>query len=148
MERVDGTEEDGTVEEFASGIMDEGVSRAGDHVSGTVDERTVMEQVGKMGREGADAQVCGRAMGSRKVERVRVKWGSNDSKKYDGKVEDVPVEWVMDPEMLVVGNTVAVNVGGGRTWSGVVVKLFHQQNALDLALPVKRKRCPSPVPVC
>ena len=33
---------------------------------------------------------------ARVVERLRIRWGCNNSKKYDGKVEDVPAQWVID----------------------------------------------------
>ena len=49
-------------------------------------------------------------------------------------------------EILVVGNIVTVNVGGGKTWSGVVIELLHQQNALDLVLSIIGTR--HPLPVC
>ena len=80
----------------------------------------------------------------RTVERVRIKWGSNNSKKYDGKVEDVPAQWVVDGS-LTVGRTVTVNVGVERTWAGTVMELMYRQNPLDLALPIRRTRQLSPV---
>ena len=80
----------------------------------------------------------------RTVERVRIRWGSNNSKKYDGKVEDVPAQWVVDGS-LTVGRIVTVNVGGEKTWAGTVMELLYRQNPLDLALPIKRTRHQSPV---
>ena len=85
----------------------------------------------------------GEVTGERAVERVRIRWGSNNSKKYDGKVEDVPAQWVTDGS-VAVGGTVRVNVEEGRTWAGTVIELFYQQNPLDLALPIKRTRHKSP----
>ena len=69
------------------------------------------------------------------VEHVRIKWGSNDFKTYDRKVEeveDVPAQWVVDGS-LTVGRIVTVNVGGERTWAGTVMELMYRQNPLDLA---------------
>lgn len=75
--------------------------------------------------------------GERAVERVRIQWGCNDSKKYDGKVEDVPSPWVTEGT-LTVGGTVTIDVGGEKQWSGTVLEIFYEKNPLDLALPVKR----------
>ena len=75
---------------------------------------------------------CERAVG-----RKRIWWGSNNSERYDGKVEDVPVQLVTDGS-LAVGGIATVNVGGGRAWAGRVIELFYQQNFLDLPLPIKR----------
>ena len=49
---------------------------------------TVAEEVG-----GAEFVQSRKIADGRVVQHMRVWWGSNDSKKYDGKVEDVPAEW-------------------------------------------------------
>ena len=76
----------------------------------------------------------------RSVEKIWIRWGANQSRKYDGKVKGIPAEWVVGTEKLDIGKTVNVEVGGGRTWTGVIVEFFHQKNLLELALPVKRTR--------
>ena len=76
----------------------------------------------------------------RSVEKIRIRWGANRSRKYDGKVEDIPAEWVVGSEKLGIGKTVDVKVGGGCTWTGVIVEFSHHKNLLELALPVKRTR--------
>ena len=71
-------------------------------------------------------------------------FGRQQHKKYDGKTEDVLAEWVMDGK-LAAGSTVAVNVGGGRTWTGTVTGSFYKKNPFNLALPIKRTRRQSPL---
>jgi hypothetical protein len=80
----------------------------------------------------------------RAAERVRVRWGSNNSKKYDGKIEDVPAQWVTGGS-VAVGEVVTVSIKGGKSWNGTVIEVFYQKNPLDLALPIKRTRNHSPV---
>ena len=81
---------------------------------------------------------------ARVVERLRIRWGCNNFKKYDGKVEDVPAQWVIDGS-LAEGGQVTVNIGGGKTWAGTVTEILYQQNPLDWALPIKRSRHQLPV---
>jgi hypothetical protein len=40
--------------------------------------------------------------------------GVQQLQKYDGKVEDVPAQWVIDGS-LAKGGPVTVNIGGGKT---------------------------------
>ena len=107
-----------------SGTVDRRESGTVEQVSDAVDEWMVMERVGKTAHEGEDERVCGTVMDGvammhqigRKVERVHIRWGSNDSKKYDGKVKDVPVQWVIDAEMLVMSQRMLGEEGPGVVW--------------------------------
>ena len=78
------------------------------------------------------------------VEHLRIRGGSNNSKKYDRNVKDVRAPWVINWS-LAVGHIVTVNVEGERNWAGTVMELFYWQNLLDLALPIKWTRNQSPV---
>ena len=82
------------------------------------------------------------AKGERVVERLRIRWGCNNSKKIR---REVPAQWVIDGPSLAEGGPVTVNVRGGKNWAGTVTEIFYQQNPLDLALPIKRSRHQSPV---
>jgi hypothetical protein len=60
--------------------------------------------------------------------------GRQQLKKYDGKTEDMLAEWVMDGK-LAAGSTVAVNVGGGGTWTGTVTGSFYKKKPFRFGLP-------------
>lgn len=139
VETVDGREEtvDKQIEQTAAECVEQAVY-----------EREVVDEEQTTIESGGGA-VCvqsatGEVTAERAVARVRIRWGSNNSKKYDGKVEDVPAHWVTDGS-LAVGGIATVNVGGGRSWAGRVIEVFYQENPLDLALPVKRTSHQSPV---
>ncbi|CAI7993807.1 hypothetical protein GBAR_LOCUS1327, partial [Geodia barretti] len=52
--------------------------------------------------------------------------GVQQLQKYDGKVEDVPAQWVIDGS-LAEGGPVTVNMGGEKTWAGTVTEMLYQQ---------------------
>ena len=81
------------------------------------------------------------------MDRIRLKWVDNGSKRYDGRIEEIPLECVLDEYRAVIGGggAVAMEVGskvqarfGQRVWTGVVVEMLERPNALDMALPEKR----------
>lgn len=75
------------------------------------------------------------------IARVRVRWQSNKSPKYDGRVEDMSIDSISaeDRADLCVGKTIRVH-WGLRVWTGEVLKVFEEPTPLAQALPLKRPR--------
>ena len=96
----------------------DGRKREGEETRGSDGQTTVPESDGRgeetrgsAGRDGettaagsvsagqGDLEKVGGAGGDvtddvgRSVEKIRIRWGANRSRKYDGKVEDIPAEW-------------------------------------------------------
>ena len=73
---------------------------------------------------------------------MRLRWSGNSSRKYDGRVEDVPIRCVLLEDLpLAVGKSVRARLDSGageRVWSGTVVETRSVPSALELALPEKR----------
>lgn len=70
---------------------------------------------------------------------VRVRWFGNNSRHYDGRVEDVRTDDIIEDQRqgLRVGNTVRVQ-WGDRMWTGEVLDLLKEPTTLALAFPLTR----------
>ncbi len=82
---------------------------------------------------------------------VRVKWGGNDSSRYDGKTQDIERRFILSEYLdgMAVGSTIKLRWGKqSRIWTAVVVDLLPLGCADELAEPKgKRKRVrPHPNP--
>ena len=66
--------------------------------------------------------------------------GQQHLQKYDGRIEDVPCECILEEHRAMVkevGSKVKARFGQ-KVWTGVVMKRLEWPSALDLALPEKR----------
>ena len=83
---------------------------------------------------------------------VRVRWEGNNSRKYDGRVQDIAVKFVEKEDMdgLAVGALVRVRWGRQmRTWRAVVVDLLHGEPhpaTADTAKKAVKKRASEKCP--
>ena len=71
-----------------------------------------------------------------KEQMVRVRWEGNNSRKYDGRVQDIAVKFVEEEDMngLTVGAVVTVRRERQmRRWRVVVVDLLHGEPSPDMA---------------
>ena len=73
---------------------------------------------------------------------VHLQWSGNRSRKYDGRVKDVPVWCVLKEDLpLTVEKSVWVLLdcgAGEQFWSGTVVEKKQLPSALQLAQPKKQ----------
>ena len=68
--------------------------------------------------------------------RIHLKWVDNGFKRYDGRIEDVPWECIVDEDRAVtieVGRNVQARFGQ-RVWMGVVVETLERPSFVDMAL--------------
>ena len=75
------------------------------------------------------------------IARVRVHCHGNKSLKYDGRVEDVKFDGIVEEDRagLCVGRTVRVH-WGRRIWTGEVLEVSEEPTLLAQALPLTRAR--------
>ena len=68
---------------------------------------------------------------------VHVRWYGNNSQHYDGRVEDIRMDDIVerDREGLCVGHTVRVQCGY-RVWTGKVLELLATHTPFAQALPL------------
>ena len=78
---------------------------------------------------------------SSNVQRVRVRWFGNGSRRYDGKTEDVEVDAIIEEDRvgLAVGRTVRMP-WGQYLLTATVEDLLRDPTPLELALPAKHQR--------
>ena len=79
----------------------------------------------------------------RQIAQVRVRWFGNKSSKYDGRVEDVDFDDIVeeDQEGLCVGKSIRIPWGRDRRlWTGEVLAVIEEPTPLAQALPLTRAR--------
>ena len=86
-----------------------------------------------------------------KEQMVRVRWEGNNSRKYDGRVQDIAVKFVEEEDMngLTVGAVVRVRWGRQmRRWRAVVVDLLRGEPSPDMTdtagKPAKKRASEKP----
>ena len=87
-----------------------------------------------------------------KQQMVRVRWEGNNSRKYNGRVQDITVKFVEEEEdvnRLTVGAVVRVQWGRQmRRWRAVVVDLLRGESSPDMAdtagKPAKKRASEKP----
>ena len=86
-----------------------------------------------------------------KEQMVRVRWEGNNSRKYDGRVQDIAVKFVEEEDMnrLTAGAVVRVRWGRQmRRWRAVVVDLLRGESSQDMAdtagKPAKKRASEKP----
>ena len=67
---------------------------------------------------------------------IRVRWGGNNSKKYDGQIQDVLLKSILSGHVSVGGCIRAWIGKSKKTWKGVIVHLLEESEQEPFGSPV------------